>query len=256
MFLLTVVIAFLAAILTFFSGFWIGTILLPVFTLFFPLDLAVAMTWIVHLANNIFKVFLVGRKFDKTTVIKLGITGILGSFVGAYTFLKILNIDYPLYFSFFWYNFSTNIVKFVIGILLIFFSIFETFSDRFKMLRLTDKKVYILWFLSWFFWGLSWHQGALRTLVLTKLNLEKEVFIATWVMIAILVDVTRLWIYFWNIKLLTLPEYSIIILTICWAFLGSYIGRKLLKKVTIIFVKIIVLLMLLGVWLCMMLGFI
>ena len=47
--------AFLAAVLTFFSGFGLGTLLAPVMMLFFPAEVAIAMTGIVHLINNILK---------------------------------------------------------------------------------------------------------------------------------------------------------------------------------------------------------
>ena len=53
-------VAFFAAILTFFSGFGLGTILTPVMMVFFPVDIAVAFTGIVHFSNNIFKLFING----------------------------------------------------------------------------------------------------------------------------------------------------------------------------------------------------
>jgi uncharacterized membrane protein YfcA len=48
--------------LTLFSGFGLGTILMPVFTLFFPLLLAIAATVVVHSANNLFKFELMARQ--------------------------------------------------------------------------------------------------------------------------------------------------------------------------------------------------
>ena len=54
--------AFATAILTFFSGFGLGTILVPVFAIFFPIELAIALTGVVHFGNNIFKIVLVGKK--------------------------------------------------------------------------------------------------------------------------------------------------------------------------------------------------
>ncbi len=50
--------AVIVAALTLFSGFGLGTILMPAFALFFPIEVAVAATAVVHLANNLFKVFL------------------------------------------------------------------------------------------------------------------------------------------------------------------------------------------------------
>jgi hypothetical protein len=60
-FLLICLFAAFASFLTFYSGFGLGTILLPVFALFFPVELAVGLTGIVHLLNNLFKLLLVGK---------------------------------------------------------------------------------------------------------------------------------------------------------------------------------------------------
>ena len=56
--------ALIVSSLTLFSGFGLGTVLMPAFALFFPIPVAIAATAVVHLANNIFKVILVGRHAD------------------------------------------------------------------------------------------------------------------------------------------------------------------------------------------------
>lgn len=70
--------------LTLFSGFGLGTILLPVFAIFFPLDVAVALTAIVHLLNNFFKLMLLGKHADKKTVIKFSFPAIVAASNGAW----------------------------------------------------------------------------------------------------------------------------------------------------------------------------
>jgi hypothetical protein len=57
-------VALLASGLTFFSGFGLGTLLLPAFALFFPVEQAVALTAVVHFLNGLFKLGLVGRHAD------------------------------------------------------------------------------------------------------------------------------------------------------------------------------------------------
>jgi uncharacterized membrane protein YfcA len=57
--------------LTLFSGFGLGTLLMPVFAIFFPIDLAVGLTAIVHFFNNLFKFALLGKHADKTIVLGL-----------------------------------------------------------------------------------------------------------------------------------------------------------------------------------------
>jgi hypothetical protein len=76
-------VAFLTAILTFFSGFGLGTILTPVFAIFFPIEIAIALTGVVHFSNNLFKITLVGKNADKVVLLRFGVPAILASFAGA-----------------------------------------------------------------------------------------------------------------------------------------------------------------------------
>lgn len=52
-YIIVCIVALLGSGLTLFSGFGLGTILVPVFALFFPIDLAIALTAIVHFLNNL-----------------------------------------------------------------------------------------------------------------------------------------------------------------------------------------------------------
>jgi uncharacterized membrane protein YfcA len=76
-FLVVSLAAFLAAGLTMYSGFGLGTLMLPVFALFFPVEMAVVATALVHGANNVFKVSLLGRHADREVVIKWRLVGSL-----------------------------------------------------------------------------------------------------------------------------------------------------------------------------------
>ena len=53
--LVVALVAFFASSLTLFSGFGLGTILMPAFALMMPVEVAIAATAVVHLANNLFK---------------------------------------------------------------------------------------------------------------------------------------------------------------------------------------------------------
>src|SRR5689334_7185423 len=77
------VTAFLASALTLFSGFGLGTLLLPAFLFFFPLDVSIALTAIVHLLNNLFKLALVGRSADKGVVLRFGVPAVIAALAGA-----------------------------------------------------------------------------------------------------------------------------------------------------------------------------
>ncbi len=76
-------VALLVAALTLFSGFGLGTLLMPVMAIFFPVEIAVAATAIVHLANNIFKGILMGKHADIKVLIRFAIPAVIAAFPGA-----------------------------------------------------------------------------------------------------------------------------------------------------------------------------
>ena len=188
------IVSLIASGLTLFSGFGLGTILVPVFVLFFPIDLAIALTAIVHFLNNIFKLVLLGKNADKKIVIRFGIPSIAAAFIGATVLLLITDMQ-PL----FQYSISNKIfmvmpVKLIIGILLLFFAMFDI-VPRFASLQFDKKYLPLGGILSGFFGGLSGNQGALRSAFLIRANLTKEAFIASGVVIACLIDISRLFVY-------------------------------------------------------------
>ena len=82
-------VTFFAAILTFFSGFGLGTILTPIMILYFPIELAVSFTGIVHFTNNIFKIFIVGKHVNKEVLIRFGLPAILSAFIGSFILFQL-----------------------------------------------------------------------------------------------------------------------------------------------------------------------
>jgi len=71
--------ALFAAALTFFSGFGVGTLMTPVFALFFPLPLAIAATAVVHVVNNLFKLGLTVRNASWRVVAAFGLPAMLAA---------------------------------------------------------------------------------------------------------------------------------------------------------------------------------
>ena len=236
--------AFAVAILTFFSGFGLGTILTPVFMIFFPVEVAIALTGIVHFFNNIFKLILVGKKADKQVLIRFGIPAVIAAFIGAWLLLQITDPK-PL-FSYGIGNriFEVSLVKFIISILLIIFALIDLIP-YFNKLQFGKGKLPVGGVLSGFFGGLSGNQGALRTAFLIKTGLSMESFIATATVVSTFVDFTRLSVYATRFTKAGLHEN--ITLVICATFAaiaGAFIGNKLLKKVTLKFIQKLVAVML------------
>ncbi len=230
--------SFLASGLAFFSGFGLGTLLLPVFALFMPISVAIAATAIVHLANNLFKAALVGKFAHWPVVVRFGLPAVLAAFAGA-GILNLLTRIPPLFaYELFGHTFSVSPVQLIIGLLIMLFAAFELIP-AFLRLAFDPRFLPLGGVLSGFFGGLSGHQGALRSAFLIRSGLEKEAFIGTTVMTSVLVDFSRLLVY--GQTFLKNPGdlwahengLSLVIAGTIAALLGSFLGAKFLHKTTL-----------------------
>lgn len=254
--LIVCVAAFAAAILTFFSGFGLGTILTPVFMLFFPVDLAIGLTGAVHFCNNIFKLFLVGRKLDVQVALRFGIPAVIAAFAGSMLLLLITDLAPLFSYEFFSKTFVVYPVKFIVAVLLLIFATME-FMPYFKKLQFDKNKLPLGGILSGFFGGLSGNQGALRSAFLIRAGLTKESFIATAVVISAFIDLTRLSVYSSRLaESITADQKYLVLFPALSAMAGAIIGNKLLKKVTLTFVQTFVAVLLLVFSILMALGWI
>ncbi len=243
-FVLIPLVAFIVAILTFFSGFGLGTILTPVFMIFFPVELSIGLTGIVHFFNNIFKLALVGRSANKDVLLRFGLPAVIAAMAGAWLLLHIPDARPLFSYIAFGREIVVYPVKFIISILLLFFAILE-FIPFLNKVAFEKKHLPVGGFLSGFFGGLSGNQGALRSAFLIRTGLPKEVFIATTVVISCFVDFTRLSVYATRMSLSDVnANLPLVITATLAAILGAFIGNKLLKKVTLKFVQTVVALML------------
>lgn len=228
------VIAFGASMLTFFSGFGLGTIMLPVFLLYFPVEIAITLTAVVHFANNIYKLVLTGKDTNLHVLIRFGLPAIPAAITGALLLEYFSGIGQVTSFQFLDLSFELVPVKILIASLLIIFSLFDIVPG---LRRIEVDKKYLIpgGVLSGFFGGLSGHQGALRSLFLIRSGLTKESFIATGVVIACLIDISRLSIYTNPAAVLIMKEnLSLLIPSTGAAILGAFLGNLYIKKITVI----------------------
>lgn len=244
------VVSLVVAALTLFSGFGLGTLLMPVLAIFFPVEIAVAATAIVHLANNIFKGVLMGKYADMKVLVRFALPAVIAAFPGALLLTALSGLGT-------WgeWRAGTRIFEIlpanaIIAILMVFFAVVELLP-HFENMTINKKWLPLGGALSGFFGGISGHQGALRSAFLSKSGLTREAFIGTSVMTAIMVDISRLLVYgitFIGHKtdIFAEPKMGgILICGILAAFTGSFIGTRLVKKVTMRHIQIIVGIMLL-----------
>lgn len=228
------IVCLLGAFATFFSGFGLGTILLPVFSLYFPIELAILATALVHFANNIFKMSLMAKHLDFSLFKRFGITAFIGALIGASVLTWVEQAGF-MYASPIWEGKSVTYVSFFVGILMLFFVVFEWKSIRFPF----SNSPYFLpvgGLLSGFFGGFSGHQGALRSAFLSKITLDKQLFVATSALISLLIDVSRITIYSGSTEWGQLNARYLVIGGLS-AFAGSLLGKRYLNKVSYVFIK-------------------
>jgi len=260
-YLIVALTALVAAGLTLYSGFGLGTMLLPVFALLFPAEMAVVATALVHGANNVFKVSLLGRHADREVVLKFGLPAIAAAVLGALALgwfaqsesaLTIEVNEDPL--------FRITPVKLIIGLMMIGFALFELLP-RFRSMKFERRYLSLGGVLSGFFGGLSGHQGALRSAFLAKTGLTTERFVGSNAVIGFLVDLTRISVY---VALFTaagghisdFSEWPLVLTGAVSAFCGVLLGKRYLHKVTMTSVQNLVGVLLFGVGLALVIGLI
>lgn len=237
---LIVLIAFVSSFMTFMSGFGLGTLLLPAFVLYFPIHIAIAMTAIVHLMNNLFKSILMKKHVDWKVVLIFGIPSMIFAVLGASILNALIDFDIQYNYSLFGYELTTTPINITIASLMIIFAFFDI-VPRLQEITISKKALPIGGALSGFFGGLSGHQGALRSTFLIKAKMPKEVYIATGIIIALMVDISRLFIYgFGRIATGIEDNWQLLIAAVLSAFVGAVIGKYYLKKITINFIRILI----------------
>jgi len=251
--------AFAAATLTMYSGFGLGTVLLPVFALFLPIEAAVLATALVHGANNVFKVSLLGKNADRLVVLRFGIPAVVGAVLGALALgwfaQSGMNVDIDV-------NEETvaeiTPIKFVIGLLMIAFALFELLP-RFRQMAFDRRYLALGGALSGFFGGLSGHQGALRSAFLAKCGLDAHTFVGSNAVIGFLVDMTRITVYLGlfaaaGAGMGDFNAWPLVLAGSLAAFCGVLLGKRFLHKTTMGGIQILVGILLFAVGLALITG--
>ncbi len=231
--LLLVLVSFGASWLTFFCGFGLGTMLTPFFFLLFKdLPLAIAATTIVHFLNNVFKFILMKRSIDWKMALPFGLAAIPAAILGALLVDKIEN------FTLLSYHLGEAIreismLNLIFGLILIGFALIELIPRW--GLAFSKKSLWFGGAISGFFGGLSGHQGALRTAFLIRYNLSKEVFIATGILVALVIDISRATVYAFNLDYTLISEQWVwILVSLLAALAGAITGKYFLKKIKLV----------------------
>jgi uncharacterized protein len=230
-------IALLVSGLTLFSGFGLGTILMPAFALFFPIEMAVAATAVVHGANNIFKMIMVGRDADYGLVLRFGVPAMIAALAGAAVLSHVATFGSLASYTIFSKTAVVTPIKLIMSLIIFIFYLFELLPAL-RDLRFDRKFLPLGGLLSGFFGGLSGHQGALRSTFLTKTGVSPQAFVGTNAAIGFMVDMARIAAY--GALLFTARQsgpigtgqWPLVLSGTFAALAGVVFGKRFLHKIT------------------------
>lgn len=205
--------AFVVAAIVVASGFGLGTTLTPLFLVVYDIKTAVLLVAVVHLANNLFKLFLFRHQVDHAVVRRFGLLSVAGAIVGS---LLQSYADFSL-------------LEIGLGVLLITLGGMEFLPGerRWTIPRRIDP---IGGLLSGLLGGLLGNQGALRSGYLLNYRLPKEAFIATGTAIACLIDLSRIPIYLFNYHEGLLAAWPYLTAIVLAAVAGTWTGKSLVTR--------------------------
>lgn len=249
-------VALVAAGLTLFSGFGLGSLLLPVFALFFDLDVAIAATAVVHLLNNLFKTGMLGRYANLQVLLVFALPGAVAALLGAWVLFTLREMDPLCTWHLGRHDFQLSPMGLTIGLLILFFAGFEL-HPRSRRLSVPPRYLALGGAMSGFLGGVSGHQGALRSTFMVRLGLAKEAFLGTSILAAVIIDIARISYYATDYLVhgqQLLDSWHLLVAGTLSAFLGSYLGRRMIERVTMEGIRRLVGVMLLLLGLAVSLG--
>lgn len=202
--------------MTLLTGFGIGTVLTPTFALLYDVKTAIFLVAIVHIANNVLKFGLFFRSLDTKILLRFGGLSLVGSFAGSLLYGTV----------------DESALKVLLGLFLVVVGISE-FRPSFFEKKIPQRYDMVGGLLSGFMGGLIGNQGAIRSAYLLNYNLSKEAFIATATGISLIIDLTRIPMYVWKELHLFSGMWSTLLPVILIAFVGTLVGKQLLKRISL-----------------------
>jgi uncharacterized protein len=194
---------------------WFGSssIFLPIAHQFLTYQNALILVALYHIFGNISRFSLFRRHRDKKIFFLFGIPSIIATIIWA----RLAWIINPA------------VLKTILWCVLILFASYSLLRPQLKIVC-SPRIGRLWWALSGFSAWLIWTWWVLRGAFMTLFGLTKESYIATIASVALLVDFTRIPVYFgqWFMD----PQYySYIPLLFVIAFIGSRIGKKIVQRI-------------------------
>jgi uncharacterized protein len=211
---LITVAATLAGAIASVAGFGIGSILTPLLAIRVGTKLAVAAVSIPHLIATALRFARIRQHVDKGVFLSFGITSAAGGLLGALLHAR----------------FSSTVLSYVLGILLVFAGIIGI-TGLSQRMRFEGAAAWIAGALSGAFGGLVGNQGGIRSAAMLGMRVSKESFVATATAIALIVDLARMPVYAVIQGRQVLEIWPVLVLAIIGVVVGTLAGERALRRI-------------------------
>jgi hypothetical protein len=211
---LFLLLALVAEILGTVGGFGSSLFFIPIASYFFDFHTVLGITGLFHVLSNITKIAFFRKGVDKKIVLSIGIPAVIAVIIGA---LLSKYID-------------PKILELLLAVFLITVSIFFLYNNKFTIKPSLTNSV-SGGFFSGIIAGLLGTGGAIRGITLAAYNLKIDTFIATSACIDLAIDSSRSVVYAYNGYVHRHDMYLIPLLLIV-SIIGTYIGKKILVKIS------------------------
>lgn len=206
--------ALLAEILGTVGGFGSSLFFIPIAGYFLDFHSVLGITALFHVSSNLTKIFFFRQGVDKKLLLTIGLPATIFVILGAFL-SKFMN---------------AVLLEFILSLFLILLSLFFLIFKNI-IIKPTNTNAVTGGVLSGLFAGLVGTGGAIRGLTLAAFGLSTEVFIATSAFIDLGIDASRSVVYYLNGYVHSHDLYLIPILFIV-SIVGTFIGKKILTKVS------------------------
>lgn len=238
-YLVLIPVTIATSLITLFTGFGVGTIMMPIMAMFFDVKVAIFLAAIVHFFNNMSRIALYRSEINWGIIKRFGIVSIIGAFIGSFA---------QIYLDSSW-------LKVGLGAFLMIYSLLQLIPNKIKITLSANVDV-IGGFLSGLIGGLIGNQGAIRSLYLLSYGMDKKELIVSSAVIAVIIDSTRIPIYAYSNYAYMQENMMLLMAVVAASIFGTVLGSKMLPKVSYELFKKIILVGVLILGILMMQGII
>lgn len=196
------------------AGFGIGSLLTPVFSLAFPIKVAVAAVSIPHLIATATRFWLLRAHVDRKLLLNFGITSAAGGLIGALLYGSAGN----------------PVLMLVFGSALVLTATLEL-TGAARRFRLKGPAAWIAGAASGMLGGMVGNQGGIRSAAMLGFETSRESFVATATAVALIVDLARMPIYLVGQADALRSMAPLIGLAALGALVGTLAGKRLLARI-------------------------